>query len=166
MLPQLDYSTYPSQIFWLVLIFTFLYCVFALFIVPRLDYLISQRKKFVANNSQKSQTNYSATVSAEDKYKVAIQKANDLARDILSDNKIAIEELQAMAYEKLFMNVQDLTDDNKKAILQFKGTIKSDLKNEIIVLLGLYYKQLMQESIDDAELKKLEQVLVGEVKLL
>ena len=42
-LPQLDYSTWASQIFWLFLVFGALYFVLATFILPRLREGLSER---------------------------------------------------------------------------------------------------------------------------
>ena len=49
-LPQLDYSTWASQIFWLFLVFGALYFVLATFILPRLREGLSERSDRISDD--------------------------------------------------------------------------------------------------------------------
>ena len=44
-MPQLEISTFPSQIFWLVVSFLILYIIMAKVIVPRISSVIKNREK-------------------------------------------------------------------------------------------------------------------------
>ena len=47
-MPQLDVSTYPSLIFWLILTFGFTFLVLKFFITPKLSEILNQRKERVS----------------------------------------------------------------------------------------------------------------------
>ncbi len=49
-MPQLEISTFPSQIFWLVVSFLILYIIMAKVIVPRISSVIKNRENEIKNN--------------------------------------------------------------------------------------------------------------------
>lgn len=61
-MPQLDFSTYPSQLFWLVISFAALYFVLAVFVLPRLTQVQTLRAE---NTSGKRLAAQTATEEAE-----------------------------------------------------------------------------------------------------
>ena len=49
-LPQMDISTFPSQLFWLIITFTALYLFMWKFVIPRLSTTIEERKDKISND--------------------------------------------------------------------------------------------------------------------
>mgnify|MGYP000537689882 CR=1 FL=1 len=49
-LPQMDISTFPSQIFWLVVTFSILYMFMWKFVIPKLRITIEERRDKISND--------------------------------------------------------------------------------------------------------------------
>ena len=49
-LPQMDISTFPSQIFWLVVTFSILYMFMWKFVIPKLRITIEERRDKILND--------------------------------------------------------------------------------------------------------------------
>ena len=54
-MPQLEISTFPSQIFWLVVSFLLLYLILSKIIVPRIASVLKDRENEIKNNFELSE---------------------------------------------------------------------------------------------------------------
>lgn len=103
-LPQLDMSTYPSQIFWLLITFGFLYWVMSSMILPRLAGAIEERRDRVADDLDQAAEFRRQAEEAEASYKQALADARAKAQAIANETREEVEaeitEMQAEANEK------------------------------------------------------------------
>jgi len=53
-MPQLDLSTFPSQIFWLAVFFVVLYLLMAKLAIPKIERVIDERRNRVENDLDKA----------------------------------------------------------------------------------------------------------------
>ena len=67
-LPQLDYSTYASQIFWLTLTFVALYFFLASIVIPKLGGIIEERQAKIKNDLDEAQKLQKEAESTQKKY--------------------------------------------------------------------------------------------------
>jgi F-type H+-transporting ATPase subunit b len=54
-MPQLDFSTFPNQIFWLVVFCVILFAIVKLFIIPRMEDIFANRRKIIDGNIAKAE---------------------------------------------------------------------------------------------------------------
>ena len=71
-LPQLDISTWPSQLFWLVVLFTTGYIIMAKFVTPRIGTVLEERRAKLDNDLGK------ARVASEDAARIRAEYEADL----------------------------------------------------------------------------------------
>ena len=71
-LPQLDISTWPSQLFWLVVLFTTGYIIMAKFVTPRISTVLEERRAKLDNDIGK------ARVASEDAARIRAEYEADL----------------------------------------------------------------------------------------
>ena len=71
-LPQLDISTWPSQLFWLVVLFTTGYIIMAKFVTPRIGTVLEERRAKLDNDIGK------ARVASEDAARIRAEYEADL----------------------------------------------------------------------------------------
>lgn len=89
-LPQLDTSTYPSQLLWLALTFGALYLVLSRVLLPRIASAIETRKSRIASDlSQAEQLNQQAQ-TASDAYDKALADARTRANAIAQENRAEV----------------------------------------------------------------------------
>lgn len=100
-LPQLDMSTYPSQIFWLAVTFGFLYLVMSRVVLPRLGGAIEERRDRIADDLDQAAEFRRKSEEAEAAYNAALADARARSQAIAGENRAAIEaeiaDLQAEA---------------------------------------------------------------------
>lgn len=115
-MPQLDFSTYPSQIFWLVVCFAALYFVLAVIVIPRLAKVQTLRFENTAGKRKDAE--------------IAVNKAEAILADYeakLNESKsIALKQAQALRGN----TDKDLLEKNEATKILLKSKI-SDAEKEI-----------------------------------
>jgi F-type H+-transporting ATPase subunit b len=99
-LPQLDTSTYSSQIFWLLISFLALYLLMARVFLPRIGGVIEERRQRIADDFDKASEFKRQAEEAEASYRRALADAKARAASIAQDTREQIdEEIKAMQAE-------------------------------------------------------------------
>ena len=84
-MPQLDVSGFPSQIFWLVITFVFLWWLMAKVALPKVGLVLEERQKKI-NDSLNMAENLRIEAGSElEAYEIAISVAHDEARKVIND---------------------------------------------------------------------------------
>ena len=84
-MPQLDVSGFPSQIFWLVITFVFLWWLMAKVALPKVGLVLEERQKKI-NDSLDLAENLRIEAGSElDAYETAISVAHEEARKVIND---------------------------------------------------------------------------------
>jgi len=86
-MPQLEITTYPSQIFWLVVSFVILYLIMSRFIIPKISSVIKSRESEIKNNIHISEQMYRDTEIINNEYEEIKKNIEDEARKIINDLK-------------------------------------------------------------------------------
>lgn len=90
-LPQLDFSTWPSQILWLAITITALYFILSKFALPRIQSTLEERQDTIANDLDMASEYDRKAAEAEAAYKAALDKARAEARKIADKNQAEIK---------------------------------------------------------------------------
>ena len=143
MLPQLDLSTYSSQIFWLLLCFCLLWLMVSVFITPKIADVVEQRKRKINEYIKKADSlnsqaklaldNYNETLAqAEKKAEQEIAKEQNKLKDYLknTENKMSAELNKKIADNEFILAKE------KKNTLQQIESIAEDLAFDIVQKLG------------------------------
>ena len=104
-LPQLDLSTYPSQIFWLAITFATLYAVMSTMVLPRLGGAIEERRDRIADDYDQAAEFRRQAQEAEAAYNKALADARAKAQGIAAETRSVVEaeiaEVQSDAAAKI-----------------------------------------------------------------
>jgi F-type H+-transporting ATPase subunit b len=99
-LPQLDVATWPSQLFWLALIFGLLYWLMSTHFLPRIGRTIEERRDRIADDLDKAAEQKQKAEDAEKAYKQSLADATAKARAIAAETRAKVNaELAAMTTE-------------------------------------------------------------------
>lgn len=88
--PPLDSSTFPSQLFWLVIFFAALYLLMGRFILPRLAALLGARKAKIEGDLARAQALKDETEAAVKAYEKALADARANANAIAQDTRTKV----------------------------------------------------------------------------
>ncbi|HYC13127.1 MAG TPA: F0F1 ATP synthase subunit B', partial [Stellaceae bacterium] len=96
-MPQLDFATFPSQIFWLAVIFVALYFLMARVALPRVGALIAQRKAKIEGDLERAAQMKQEADAVMAAYQRALAEARASAQTTVKE---AIDRFNAEAAER------------------------------------------------------------------
>ena len=141
-MPQFDYTTYASQIFWFIICFSILYLTIYFVIIPRISQIINTRANIISSNtsiaeelqqniieiSQKSQQiRTQAQTSYHTQINQAIKEINKNRELSLAKNKIEIAILQKQAQQKIQEFLKQSFLQNQQQIIDIANLIKNKI---------------------------------------
>lgn len=159
-MPQLEISSYPSQLFWLIVCFFSLYIIMSQIIIPRIADIIEQRRKKIDNAIEKAQSMQKKAEAALDKYQKALAAATNEAEKSLNKtqedlNKLISEkqaELEAELKTKIKAGEEEINKSKAAAIKEVKS-MSEKLALDVVQKIGL--KEISGAEIK-AAMKKIE----------
>ena len=79
-MPQLDPSSYVSQIFWMLVCFCSLWALLSIFVIPKIADVIEQRKRKIDEYIQKADTFNKKAKESLDKYHAILEQAEQTSQ--------------------------------------------------------------------------------------
>ncbi len=143
-MPQLDFTTYLPQIFWLLVTFTVLYILMAKVALPRIGEVIEERRDRIAKDLDKAQRLRAETDEAIASYEKALKDARSEASQIAQSTRDKLgaksdtkrKKVEAKLAKKLNDAEAQITAMTDAAMAEV-GTISNDTTaNLITALLG------------------------------
>ena len=119
-MPQLNPEFWPSQIFWLIITFTFLYIVIWKFILPKITNNLENRKAKIVNDLNEAQKLKEEAEIKLSEYKKIIQQSKQGAEKIYSDGRKKLENDIANKRKKIEQEIEKEISNLEKNIYQFK----------------------------------------------
>ena len=96
-MPQLDVTTFPSQIFWLIVCFVILYLLMANLALPRLEKLVEDRRRHVEGDLEKASQMKAEAEAVIAAYEKALADARHQAQLTMKETS---DRLAAIAAER------------------------------------------------------------------
>ena len=163
-MPQLEITTYPSQIFWLVVSFLILYLIMSRIIIPRISSVIKSRETEIKNNIHISEQMYKDTEIINNEYEETKKKIEEEARGIINHLKETTSKKIAKNTDSLKKKLEDILEkseqeiiNNKKKVLKEINKISLNLSEEILKKLS-NKKKLKKNTLKHLIKKNLKEV--------
>lgn len=156
-LPQLDPSTYPSQIFWLIIAFALLYYFFSSKTLPEVSSVLENRKDRIANDLSTADQLKQEIDSAQSTYENSLRGARDEATKVLAATNAKNAEKAAKEAEKF----RAKADKDIAAIEQDINKAKADAMDDMNVIVAEVSKEAAQKivGLKDLDIKKAQTVV-------
>ncbi len=90
-MPQLDFSTFPNQIFWLCVTLVVIFVVMNRIALPRIASVLADRHDTIQRDLEKAEMLKQKAVEAEDAYNKALADARVEASKIVAETKAEIQ---------------------------------------------------------------------------
>lgn len=152
-MPQLDFTTFPNQIFWLVVTLVILYFLMSRVALPRIANVLAERQGAIQRDLDKAEELKRAAVEAEEAYNKALSDARAQAADIVAETKAEIQKELDLATEKADAEISAKAAESEKVIQDIRDNAKqsvSDVANETAVDI---VKAIMPETADAKKIK-------------
>ena len=141
-MPQLDFSTFPNQIFWLAVFCGVLFAIVKFFIIPRMEDIFASRRKIIDGNIAKAEEIRLRVNEIEKKIEEELQKAKSQCDEIMNTSGLNIKEQMALALEdskiatsqlinEAELRLKELRDGSETAIEKISEELASEIIKKI-----------------------------------
>ena len=121
-MPQLDFSTFPNQIFWLVVTLVVIYLILSRIALPRIGSVLSERAGTVTNDLAAAEELKARAVAAEAAYDKALADARAEAGRIISAAKAEMQAELADELSKADAEIAALTAESEKGLAEIRDS--------------------------------------------
>ena len=146
-MPQLDFSTFLPQIFWLFISLSFLYIVLSRYALPRVSDVIEERKDIIAQD-----------IDSAKEYSEESEKA-------IEELNLKLSEAKTSSQNLINKSIQDIKEDSEIK----KSSLIKEINNEISEAEG-EIKEKKETALDEISsiseslaIEMLENLSVGEI---
>jgi F-type H+-transporting ATPase subunit b len=143
-MPQLDFSTFPNQIFWLVVTLVVLYLILSRVALPRIGSVLAERRGTITNDIAAAEEFKLKAAQAEAAYHQALADARSAAAKIVDEAKAEIQLDLNAALAKAEAEIAAKTAESEVRIsairdsaVEMVSTVASDTTKEILAAFGV-----------------------------
>lgn len=125
-MPQLDFATFPNQIFWLLITLVVIYLILSRVVLPRVGSVLSERQGTITNDIAAAEDLKQQAQAAEDVYNKALIDARAEAQKIAAETKAEIQAELDIAIGKADAEISAKSAEAEAAIAEIrKGSVAS-----------------------------------------
>jgi len=142
-MPQLDFSTFPNQIFWLLVTLVVIYFVLSRIALPRIGSVLADRKGTITNDLAAAEELKQKAVGAEKAYNDALISARAEAGKIVAAAKADIQKDLDKALAKADAEISAKSAESEKRIGEIRAgameavtEVAKDTAKELVAALG------------------------------
>ncbi|MEM9577370.1 MAG: F0F1 ATP synthase subunit B' [Pseudomonadota bacterium] len=142
-MPQLDFSTWGNQIFWLVITLVVIYMILSKVALPRIAAILAERQGTITNDIAAAEDFKAKAQEAEAAYDKALVDARAEAHRIVAEAKAEIQSDLDTAIAKADAEIAAKAAESEKAISEIRAgaaeavqQVAKDTAQEIVAALG------------------------------
>lgn len=142
-MPQLDFSTFPNQIFWLLVTLVVIYILLSRVALPRIGSVLAERKGTITNDLAAAEELKQKAVGAEKAYNDALVAARAEAAKIVAAAKAEIQKDLDKAMAKADAEIAAKAAESEKHIAEIRAgameavtEVAKDTAKELVAALG------------------------------
>ncbi len=159
-MPQLDFSTWGNQIFWLVVTLVVIYMILSRVALPRIAAILAERQGTITNDIAAAEDFKAQAQEAEAAYEKALSDARAEAHRIVAEAKAEIQSDLDAAIAKADEEIAAKAAESEKAIEEIRAgaaeavqQVAKDTAQEIVAALGGKADDATVAAAVDARLK-------------
>lgn len=142
-MPQLDFSTFPNQIFWLLVTLVVIYFVLSKIALPRISSVLAERSSTIMNDVAAAEELKLKAKEAEEAYNKALAEAKAEAQRIAQATRDEIQAELATATAKADAEIAAKAAESEKAIADIREgamdavkDVAKDTAKELVAAMG------------------------------
>lgn len=142
-MPQLDFTAFPNQIFWLVVALVAIYLILSRTALPRIAAVLAERRGTITNDIAAAEDLKAKAQEAEAAYDKALIDARAEAQNIVAKAKADIQGDLDQAIAKADAEIAAKSAESEKAIAEIRASalenvkeVAKDTAKEIVIAMG------------------------------
>ena len=120
-MPQLNFATWPNQIFWLLVALVIIYFVLTKLAMPRIAAVLAERKGTIGNDLAAADELKSRAKAAESAYNAALEQARVEAAKIIAATKAEIQKDLDVAMAAADVQISAKAAESEKRIAEIRA---------------------------------------------
>ena len=152
-MPQLDFSTFPNQIFWLIVTLVVLYLVLSRIALPRIATVLSERHGAIQRDLDKAEEMKRSAIEAENTYNKALADARAKANDIVNEAKSEIQKDLDKAIAKADLEIAAKEVESEKAISAIRDSAVQSVEEVANITANNIVDAILPEAADTKTIK-------------
>ncbi len=147
-MPQLDFSTFIPQIFWLFASLSILYLILSKYALPRVSDVIEERKDLIAHDIDEAKKFSLDSEKAIEDLTLKMSKAKSESQQIVNNALIDVKNKNETKKEKIILEINEEILDAEKEIFEKKEIALKDVTK--------ISKELAKEMLDNLSIGKVD----------
>ncbi|MEO0356955.1 MAG: F0F1 ATP synthase subunit B' [Pseudomonadota bacterium] len=142
-MPQLDLSTFPNQIFWLLVTLVVIYFVLSKIALPLIGGALADRSETITNDLATAEELKQKSVEAEAAYEKALAEARSEAQKIAAEMKADVQAQMDVEMAKADAEISAKAAEAAKSLAEIKDsalesvkTVATDTAQDIVKAMG------------------------------
>lgn len=119
-MPQLDFSNFDNQSFWLVVFLVAVFVVIKVLVMPRMEATLTNRRKIIEEDIQEAEEFRDKAVEIEKTLNLELESARKKANGILRTGKDQIKENMTEALSDIDEKIDEMVQESNKNISEIK----------------------------------------------
>ena len=153
-LPQMDISTFPSQIFWLIVTFSILYVFMWKFAIPKLRITIEERRDKISNDINEAEKLKSEAEEILNKYKSKMTSSNQDAVKIIAEAKKQSDEYTEKVKRDNKSKVNAMIEESNIKIAEQEKKSKSEIEKATLETIKSISEKFIDKLPSDSDIIK------------
>lgn len=149
-MPQLDVSTFPSQIFWLIVCFAALYVLMAKLAIPRIEAVVEGRRQRIEGDLEKAAQMKAEAEAVIAAYEKALSDARHQAQLTMKETTDRLAAIAAERQREANAVIAERTSAAERSIAKAKAAAMADLRGLAVDVARAAASRLIGGDIDDA----------------
>ncbi|MGY6635056.1 MAG: F0F1 ATP synthase subunit B' [Alkalilacustris sp.] len=121
-MPQLDFSTFPNQIFWLVVALVAIWLILTRVALPRIGAVLAERRGTITNDIARAEALKLQAEEAEAAYERALAEARSKANRIIEKTKAEMQEQLDIALQKADAEIAAKTAESEQRLAAIRDS--------------------------------------------
>ena len=153
-MPQLDVSTYATQVFWLAITFSTLFIIMWKVAIPKIISVLEARQDKIDTNLNRAETLKKEAEAAMTAYEASLTEARAKAAATITEATVKIAELTHDSETELAQKLSKKLENSEKAIEKAKNEALKDMRAIAVEVAQSASEKLIGENIDSSLVNK------------
>ncbi|MEE3165259.1 MAG: hypothetical protein VX241_01760 [Pseudomonadota bacterium] len=154
-MPQLDFSTFVPQLFWLFLSLSILYLILSRVALPRISDVIEERKDIIAQDIDKAKALSGDADMAIEELEIKITEAKSKSLELINSSRQKIIDLNDNKKRKLDEEISKEVKNVEDEILKNKDLAMSRISEVSEEIASAMLSNILPGDVDKKNLEKL-----------
>ena len=162
-MPQLNPEFFISQLFWLVITFSFLFVFLWRISLPRIENVLEKRANKINENIKIAKQDQAEAEEIQTKIDSQLREAKLETSELIKKANINLQDLTSKKLEKIDEAINLKLNDTSSTIEKSKADSLKEINNQIYDITKLTLSKISNIIADDNEIKKMVKILQDRV---